>query len=154
MPYISGRCKCKQFQIKKNKEDFMKKVKSFDSNMIPPWWTSLKQKNICTIYVNSMWLRATDPDCIKLNSENCGWFVNGIWNQHWRPVTTNIILWNLTLMMTLQVYLMIINFWIYTSIPHWYFTVLFYYNKAIFSLYYYLFISISTFWNLFPSHVL
>ena len=30
-----------------------------------------------TIYVNSMWLHATDSNCIKLCPENCGWFFDG-----------------------------------------------------------------------------
>lgn len=67
----------KNYSAKKDNEQFMKKIKSFDSNMIPPCWESLKQKILRTIYVNSMWLNATDSDCTKLRPENCGWFMDG-----------------------------------------------------------------------------
>ncbi|KAF2883530.1 hypothetical protein ILUMI_22646 [Ignelater luminosus] len=30
-----------------------------------------------TIYVNSMWLNAVQPDCVKLQPENYGWFFDG-----------------------------------------------------------------------------
>lgn len=30
-------------------------------------------KILRTIYVNSMWIHATDQNCIKLRPENCGW---------------------------------------------------------------------------------
>lgn len=45
--------------------------------MIPPCWKSLKQKILRTIYVNSMWLNATDPCCAKLQPEACGWYMDG-----------------------------------------------------------------------------
>ena len=36
---------------------------------------SLKQKMLRTIFVNSMWLNATEPDCIKFSAENNGWLL-------------------------------------------------------------------------------
>lgn len=44
--------------------------------MIPPCWKSLKQKILRTIFVNSMWLNATDPCCVKLRPETCGWYMD------------------------------------------------------------------------------
>ena len=67
----------RNFSAKEDNEDFLKKIRNFDSNTIPPCWISLKQKILRTIYVNSMWLHATDPHCAKLNPENCGWFLDG-----------------------------------------------------------------------------
>ncbi|XP_050563640.1 uncharacterized protein LOC126913014 [Spodoptera frugiperda] len=64
----------KNFSAKEDSEKFLKKVKSFDSNTIPPCWESLKQKILRTIFVNSMWLNATDSNCINLRPENYGWF--------------------------------------------------------------------------------
>lgn len=67
----------KTFSAKENNENFLRKVKTFDSNTIPPCWESLKQKILRTIFVNSMWLHATDPNCVKLDPKNCGWFLDG-----------------------------------------------------------------------------
>ena len=33
-------------------------------------------KNFLPIFVNSMWLNATDRFCIKWHPEDCGWFMN------------------------------------------------------------------------------
>lgn len=57
-------------------EYFVKKVKSFDSTLIPPCWRSLKQKILRTIYVTSMWQNATEVNCVKLLPEQCGWIVD------------------------------------------------------------------------------
>lgn len=65
----------KSYSVKEDNEQFLKKVKSFNSNVIPPCWSSLTQKILRTIYINSMLLHGTDPDCIKLRPENCGWFL-------------------------------------------------------------------------------
>ncbi|KAJ8721887.1 hypothetical protein PYW08_004289 [Mythimna loreyi] len=64
----------KTYAAKEDGENFFKKIKGFDSNSIPPCWISLLQKILRTIFVNSMWLHATDPICMKLQPENCGWF--------------------------------------------------------------------------------
>ncbi|XP_049318490.1 uncharacterized protein LOC125780337 isoform X2 [Bactrocera dorsalis] len=66
----------KSYSSKEDSEKFFKKIKSFDSNTIPPCWISLQQKILRTIFVNSMWLHATDPECVKLQPETCGWFVD------------------------------------------------------------------------------
>lgn len=63
----------KKYGAKEDSEQFLKKIKSFDSNFIPPCWISLLQKILRTIYVNSMWLNATDSTCAKPNPENYGW---------------------------------------------------------------------------------
>lgn len=66
----------KNYSAKEDSEHFLKKIKGFDSNSIPPCWISLTQKILRTIFVNSMWLNATDPICVKLQPENCGWFLD------------------------------------------------------------------------------
>lgn len=66
----------KNYSAKEDSEQFLKKIKGFDSNTIPPCWISLIQKILRTIFVNSMWLNATDPVCMKLQPENCGWFLD------------------------------------------------------------------------------
>ena len=66
----------KNYSAKEDGENFLKKIKGFDSNSIPPCWISLLQKILRTIFVNSMWLHATDPICMKLLPENCGWFLD------------------------------------------------------------------------------
>lgn len=71
------------YSAKEDSEQFLKTVKSFNSNTIPPCWSSLSQKILRTIYVNSMWLHATEPNCVKLRPENCGWFVD---NNHLKPI--------------------------------------------------------------------
>ena len=48
------------------------KNQSYHSNAIPPCWISLQQKIVRPIFVNSMWLNATDSECTKLQPENCG----------------------------------------------------------------------------------
>ncbi|KAF2891199.1 hypothetical protein ILUMI_14974, partial [Ignelater luminosus] len=73
----------KSYGTKKDKEQFMKKIKGIDSNLIPPCWKSLKQKILRTIYVNSMYLHATDACCVKLRPEDCGWFFDGYLNPTW-----------------------------------------------------------------------
>lgn len=87
----------KNFSAKEDNENFLKKVRSFDSNTIPPCWESLKQKILRTIYVNSMWLHATDSNCVKLNPKNCGWFLDGHlkpkgFDGHQTPLKINDIL--------------------------------------------------------------
>lgn len=62
----------KSYCSKEDKEHFLKKVKCYDSNNLAPCWSSLTQKFLRTINVNSMWLHATDQDCLKLSPENCG----------------------------------------------------------------------------------
>ncbi|CAH1099619.1 unnamed protein product [Psylliodes chrysocephalus] len=69
----------KTMKIKKKK----KKKKSFDSNIMPPCWSSLMQKILRTIYVNSMWLHVTDSDCIKLRPENCSCLLE---NSYLKPI--------------------------------------------------------------------
>lgn len=64
----------KKIETKEDNEHFLEKIKSFDSNNIPPCWISLMQKILRTTYVNSMWLNATEPDCVKLQPESYGWF--------------------------------------------------------------------------------
>ena len=66
----------KNYSAKEDNEQFLKKIKGFDSNSIPPCWISLTQKVLRTIFVNSMWLNATDPICIKLEPESCGWYLD------------------------------------------------------------------------------
>lgn len=63
---------------------------------MPPCWISLQEKILRTIFVNSMWLHATDPQCFKLQPENCGLFVDDylkptgfIWDQ--TPLTVQDI---------------------------------------------------------------
>ncbi|KAF2889207.1 hypothetical protein ILUMI_16966, partial [Ignelater luminosus] len=73
----------KSYGTKKDKEQFMKKIKGIDSNLIPPYWKSLKQKILRTIYVNSMYLHATDACCVKLRPEDCGWFFDGYLKPTW-----------------------------------------------------------------------
>ncbi|CAH1111419.1 unnamed protein product [Psylliodes chrysocephalus] len=68
---------------KEDNDTFLKRVKSFDSNIIPPCWSSLMQKILRTIYVNSMWLQATDQLCLKLRPENCGWTLE---NNYLKPI--------------------------------------------------------------------
>lgn len=65
----------KMYASKQKNEKFMKRIKGFDSTHIPPCWKSLKQKLLRTIFVNSMWLNATEPNCIKFSAENNGWLV-------------------------------------------------------------------------------
>lgn len=66
----------KKYGAKEDSQQFFNKIKSFDSNFIPPCWISLLQKILRTIYVNSMWLNATDSECAKLNPENYGWHLD------------------------------------------------------------------------------
>ncbi|CAH0687786.1 unnamed protein product [Spodoptera exigua] len=66
----------KNYSAKEDSEQFLKKIKGFDSNSIPPCWISLIQKILRTVFINSMWLNATDPICVKLQPENCGWFLD------------------------------------------------------------------------------
>ncbi|KAH9635594.1 hypothetical protein HF086_012263 [Spodoptera exigua] len=66
----------KNYSAKEDSEQFLKKIKGFDSNSIPPCWISLIQKILQTVFINSMWLNATDPICVKLQPENCGWFLD------------------------------------------------------------------------------
>lgn len=73
----------KAYAAVKSDNQFLRKIKSFDSTLIPPCWKSLKQKNLRTIFVNSMWLNATDADCIKLNPEECGWFKENHLKPRW-----------------------------------------------------------------------
>lgn len=63
----------KMYGSKTRHEKFMKSLKGFDSTHILPCWKSLKQKILRTCYVNSMWLSATEPNCIKFNAVNNGW---------------------------------------------------------------------------------
>lgn len=67
----------KNYGAKEDSEQFLNKIKSLDSNCIPPCWISLLQKILRTIYVNCMWLNATDPICAKLNPVNYGWHLDG-----------------------------------------------------------------------------
>ncbi|GBP03222.1 hypothetical protein EVAR_39996_1 [Eumeta japonica] len=60
---------------KNTNEKFIKNIKGFDSTHILPCWESLKQKILRTIYVNSMWLNATEPNCIQFSAENNGWLI-------------------------------------------------------------------------------
>ncbi|CAG4953971.1 unnamed protein product [Parnassius apollo] len=72
------------YASKQNNEKFMKRMKGFDSTHIPPCWKSLKQKLLRTIFVNSMWLNATEPNCIKFNAENNGWLLlDGVLKPTW-----------------------------------------------------------------------
>lgn len=73
----------KSYSAKEDNEHFLKKVKSYGSNNLPPCWSSLTQKILRTIYVNSMWLHATDQDCLKLRPENCGWLLE---DDHFKPI--------------------------------------------------------------------
>lgn len=73
----------KAYSAKEDSENLKKKIKSFDSNIIPPCWSSISQKILRTIYVNSMWQHATEPDCVKLCPENCGWFLD---NNYLKPI--------------------------------------------------------------------
>uniref|UniRef100_A0A034W3J4 Uncharacterized protein n=1 Tax=Bactrocera dorsalis TaxID=27457 RepID=A0A034W3J4_BACDO len=66
----------KNYSANKSNEQFLRKVRSFNSNTIPPCWKSLKQKILRTIYVNAMWLNATDPYCAQLQPQNCGWHID------------------------------------------------------------------------------
>lgn len=74
-----ARCRIfqKNYSTQKDNEVFLKKVKGFDSNAIPPCLNSLNQKVLRTIFVNSMWLNATEPCCAKLKPESCGWYMDG-----------------------------------------------------------------------------
>ncbi|CAH2109151.1 unnamed protein product [Euphydryas editha] len=65
----------KKYSAMKIKENFLKKVTSFDSKLIPPCWKSLKQKILRTIFINCMWQNATEPRCVKFNPEEYGWSV-------------------------------------------------------------------------------
>lgn len=51
----------------------MKKVKGFDSSLIPPCFRSLEQKILLTIFVTSMWQNATSENCTALHFEEYGW---------------------------------------------------------------------------------
>lgn len=62
-----------KYAATKSSEKFLKNLTTFDSKLIPPCWKSLKQKMLRTIFVNSMWTKATDPCCVNLNPEDCGW---------------------------------------------------------------------------------
>lgn len=74
----------KIYASKQNNEKFMKRIKGFDSTIIPPCWKSLKQKLLRTIFVNSMWLNAIEPNCIKFSAENNGWLVlDGLLKPTW-----------------------------------------------------------------------
>lgn len=73
----------KDYASVKSDDNFLIKIKSFDSTLIPPCWKSLKQKVLRTIFVNSMCLSATDADCIKLNPEECGWFMENHLKPRW-----------------------------------------------------------------------
>jgi len=74
----------KMYATKKKNEKFIKKIKGFDSTHILPCWKSLKQKMLRTIFVNSMWLSATESDCIKFRAENNGWvLLNGFLKPTW-----------------------------------------------------------------------
>lgn len=66
----------KKYGAKEDSERFLKKIRSFDSNFIPPCWISLLQKILRTIYVNSMWLNATYSVCAKSHPENYGWHLD------------------------------------------------------------------------------
>ena len=68
-------CFQKVFSNKTNDTKFMKKVKNFYSSMLPPCWSSLKQKILRTIYVTEMWQNATDASCSKYNPTECGWLL-------------------------------------------------------------------------------
>lgn len=65
------------YQTKKSNEQFIKKMKGFDSTRIPPCWRSLKQKVLRTIYVTSMWQNATESTCTLFDSMECGWKIDG-----------------------------------------------------------------------------
>lgn len=65
----------KMYGSKNKNEKFIKNIKGFDSTHILPCWESLKQKILRTIYVNSMWLNATEPNCIQFSAENNGWVI-------------------------------------------------------------------------------
>ncbi|GBP29533.1 hypothetical protein EVAR_93330_1 [Eumeta japonica] len=65
----------KMYGSKNTNEKFIKNIKGFDSTHILPCWESLKQKILRTIYVNSMWLNATEPNCIQFSAENNGWLI-------------------------------------------------------------------------------
>lgn len=66
----------KQFATQVNEEQFFKKVKNYDSSLMPSCWKSLKQKNLRTIYVTSMWQNATNKNCILYDISECGWICN------------------------------------------------------------------------------
>jgi hypothetical protein len=72
----------KMYATTRNNEKFMKNIKDFDSTHIPPCWKSFKQKLLRTIFVNSMWQNATEPDCIKFSAENCDWILDGFLKPH------------------------------------------------------------------------
>lgn len=63
----------KNYSATNGTDKFIKKITNFASNMIPPCWESLKQKILRTVFVNSMWTNATNPVCVKLRPESCGW---------------------------------------------------------------------------------
>lgn len=58
-------------------EKFLRKVKGFDSSIIPPCLKSLRQKILRTIFATSMWKKATEAKCVKLEPLECGWMQNG-----------------------------------------------------------------------------
>ncbi|CAG5017448.1 unnamed protein product [Parnassius apollo] len=74
----------KIYAAKENNEKFIKKIKGLDSTHILPCWKSLKQKMLRTIFVNYMWLNATEFDCLKFSAENNGWlFLDGFLKPTW-----------------------------------------------------------------------
>lgn len=62
---------------------FLKKVKGFDSSLIPPCFRSLEQKVLRTIFVTSMWQNATLPECSILSAEEYGWEMGDTLKPRW-----------------------------------------------------------------------
>lgn len=87
-----------KYAATKTTDFFFKNITTFDSKLIPPCWKSLKEKMLRTIFVNSMWTKATDPCCVNLNPENCGWnLIKGALKPTWfigdpTPMTVEEIL--------------------------------------------------------------
>ncbi|XP_063379234.1 uncharacterized protein LOC134666051 [Cydia fagiglandana] len=66
----------KSFATSHNTKHFLNKVKTYNSNTIPPCWKTIKQKILRTTYIASMWLNATQKHCVKLSATEYGWTLN------------------------------------------------------------------------------
>ena len=65
----------KIYASKRDQERLIRKVKGFDSSLVPPCWKSLYQKLLRMAFVSSMWHNATLIKCTLFSATDNGWEV-------------------------------------------------------------------------------
>ena len=65
----------KMYTSKRDQKRLIRKVRGFDSSLVPPCWKSLYQKLLRTAFVSSMWHNSTLITCTLFNATENRWAV-------------------------------------------------------------------------------